>query len=148
MDPSSTIVLQKPKLSGRTHSSSSSSTYPAVDAPTGADVLSALSLQELAQIFKKYGEEKNNKSLANLLYDTKYAFGPIETTGDLVKVISSHAYKEYQSDREFATTQKKQTLNVLRSLRLVDCLRKFDEIKRFRNELLSKKKKQFHHLRT
>ena len=115
MDPSSTVDLKKPLSS----SSSSCSTFPAVNTPSGAEVLSSLSLLELAQIFKKYGEEKNNKALSNLVHDTKYAFGPIETTGDLVKVISSHAYKEYQSERAYASLQRKQTSNVLIALRSV-----------------------------
>ena len=55
--------------------------------------------------------------MANLVFDTKYAFGPIRTTEDLAKVISSHAYKEYQSEWEYASIQKRQTMNALRALR-------------------------------
>jgi len=103
MDPTSTAEFWKPSSSP---SSSSSFSSPPLSSPTAADVLESLSQAELAQIFKKYGEEKNNKSLANLVFDTKYAFGPIRTTEDLAKVISSHAYKEYQSEWEYASIQK------------------------------------------
>ena len=119
MDPSSTLEMKKAFSSSSSSSPSSTSAFPAVNTPTGAEVLSSLSLHELTQIFKKYGEEKKSKALANLVYDTKYAFGPIETLGDLAKVISSHAFKDYQSEREYASLQKKQTTNVLRALRLV-----------------------------
>jgi len=109
MDPTSTAKFGKP--------SASSSSSPTLPSPTAADVLESLTQAELAQIFKKYGEEKNNKSLANLVFDTKYAFGPIRTTEDLAKVISSHAYKEYQSEWEYASIQRRQTMNALRALR-------------------------------
>ena len=112
MDPTSTAEFWKPS------SSPSSFSSPPLSSPTAADVLESLSQAELAQIFKKYGEEKNNKSLANLVFDTKYAFGPIRTTEDLAKVISSHAYKDYQSEWEYASIQKRQTMNALRALRL------------------------------
>ena len=118
MDPTSTIQIKKLSASTSPSSrSSSTSPPPTASSPTAAEVLGSLSQLDLAQIFKKYGEEKNNKSLANLVFDTKYAFGPIETTEDLAKVISSYAYKEHLSDWEFASTQKRQTLNVLRALR-------------------------------
>jgi hypothetical protein len=74
----------------------------------------------LAQIFQKYGEERNNRLLASAIVDTKYALGRIQTTEDLSRVISSHAYREYLTEREYASAQVKQTENALMALRSVD----------------------------
>ena len=113
MDPSSFVDRRDRFFS----SSSSSSSSSFILNPTGAEVLGALSRTHLAQVLKKYGDERKNKGLANLIYDTKYAFGPIQTTLDFAKVISSHAYKPYQSERDFSSEQKRLTMNSLRALR-------------------------------
>ena len=112
-DCDSPLDLRMDPSSSSTSSSSSSS----IPTPTAAEVLGALPRTHLAQILKKYGDEKKNKGLAALIYDTKYAFGPIQTTLDFAKVISSHAYKPYQSERDFSSEQKRQTMNSLRALR-------------------------------
>ena len=115
MDPSS-FVDRRDGFS-TSSSSSTESSSSSIPTPTAAEVLGALPRTHLAQILKKYGDEKKNKGLAALIYDTKYAFGPIQTTLDFAKVISSHAYKPYQSERDFSSEQKRQTMNSLRALR-------------------------------
>ena len=57
---------------------------PSGDDMTAAEVLKCSSIEELTKIFQDYGEERFARQIASAIKRSKY---PIETTGDLVKVI-------------------------------------------------------------
>jgi len=63
--------------------------YRVKDQLTAADVVNHMSLKGLCQVIKKYGEERYAKQIAHAIVDSRYAFGPITTTTQLAKIITT-----------------------------------------------------------
>lgn len=61
------------------------------------DVVNTYSESELAEIFFKYGEEPMARKIARQIIDTRKK-SPIETTGDLVKIIEKVVFKKKGSN--------------------------------------------------
>ncbi|GFO18149.1 ribosomal RNA small subunit methyltransferase h [Plakobranchus ocellatus] len=59
------------------------------DSPTAADVVNNLDPADLANILKKYGEEKKARQIAHAIVDARYAFGNFTRTKQLAEVLSS-----------------------------------------------------------
>ena len=59
------------------------------DQMTAADVVNTLDEVALARIISRYGEEKHARSIATAIVESRYAFGDITTTGQLIKIINS-----------------------------------------------------------
>uniref|UniRef100_A0A0B7AHX3 Methyltransferase-like protein 15 n=2 Tax=Arion vulgaris TaxID=1028688 RepID=A0A0B7AHX3_9EUPU len=57
------------------------------DSPTAADIVNNLDPQDLAHIFKKYGEERKSLQIAHALVEARYAFGNFTRTKQLADVI-------------------------------------------------------------
>ncbi len=55
-------------------------------AVTAADLLNGLSRDELAKLFQRYGEEQSARRIASAVVCAR-SLGPLESTGDLVRVI-------------------------------------------------------------
>lgn len=58
---------------------------PSSGGPTAADLVNQLSAEALAEILYRYGEERQSRRIARAIVDER----PLETTGDLVRVIES-----------------------------------------------------------
>ena len=56
---------------------------------TAADVVNNLDAADLANILKKYGEEKVARKIAQAVVDARYAFGNFTRTKQLADVVSS-----------------------------------------------------------
>lgn len=56
---------------------------------TAMDVVNNLDERQLADIIKKYGEEKNYRKIATAIVESRYAFGKITRTKQLADVIES-----------------------------------------------------------
>lgn len=66
---------------------------------TAADVVNNSSEEELAKIFKNYGEEKFSKEIAAAIVERRKV-KPIERTGELVEVILQVYRKKLKTDKE------------------------------------------------
>jgi 16S rRNA (cytosine1402-N4)-methyltransferase len=69
------------------------------DLKTAADLLSTLPAQDLAQIFKDFGEEKLAQDIANAIVDTRKN-ARLSTVGDLVAIILDVYRKKLKSKKD------------------------------------------------
>jgi 16S rRNA (cytosine1402-N4)-methyltransferase len=69
------------------------------DVATAAEVLNTLSAFELANIFRKYGEEKLNKEIANSVVEIREQ-KKIKTVGDFVEIVLQVYRKKLKTDKE------------------------------------------------
>lgn len=69
------------------------------DNKTAADIVNAYSQQELALVFKKYGEEQLSKLIAQEIVDTRKE-DYIDTVGKLVEIILKVYRKKLRTDKE------------------------------------------------
>ena len=56
---------------------------------TAMDVVNNLEADDLYNIIKKYGEERNARRIATSLVEARYAFGKITRTKQLAEIIES-----------------------------------------------------------
>lgn len=57
--------------------------------PTAADVVNTLDTEELARIFKVYGEEKRSRKIASAIVDSRFMLKKIHTTKELANIVLS-----------------------------------------------------------
>ena len=57
--------------------------------PSAADVINTLNADELARIFKVYGEERNAKKIAQTIVDSRFLMKRINTTRELAEMVQS-----------------------------------------------------------
>lgn len=69
------------------------------DQPTAADVVNSLDETDLANIFRKYGEDKRSKKIAHAIVEARSAFGRITTTRELAGIVESVCEGAYGLDR-------------------------------------------------
>ncbi|KAK6190309.1 hypothetical protein SNE40_002209 [Patella caerulea] len=69
------------------------------DQPSAADVINMMSEPELYRIIKKYGEEHLARKIANIIVESRYAFGKITTTKQLANIISSVFTGDHRKDK-------------------------------------------------
>ncbi|XP_055712428.1 probable methyltransferase-like protein 15 homolog [Phlebotomus papatasi] len=66
--------------------------------PTAADVLARASEMDLYKIFKIYGEEKYSRKIARAIVQARYSIKKIETTKELVDLVSACCEEEFRLD--------------------------------------------------
>uniref|UniRef100_A0A6V7L6A4 Methyltransferase-like protein 15 homolog n=1 Tax=Bracon brevicornis TaxID=1563983 RepID=A0A6V7L6A4_9HYME len=67
--------------------------------PTAADVLERASEDDLARIFKYYGEERMAKRIARAIVDARYSFRKLETTWQLARLVESVLGGDMRTDQ-------------------------------------------------
>ncbi|XP_059618227.1 probable methyltransferase-like protein 15 homolog [Phlebotomus argentipes] len=66
--------------------------------PTAADVLARAGELDLYRIFKVYGEEKNARKIARAIVQARYGVKRIETTKELVDLVSACCEEDFRLD--------------------------------------------------
>jgi len=66
---------------------------------TAADVVNSLPESDLANILKKYGEEKKNNTIARAIVDHRNSFGPITSTTELAELVMLVYEDNHNKDR-------------------------------------------------
>ncbi|ESO86964.1 hypothetical protein LOTGIDRAFT_194513 [Lottia gigantea] len=69
------------------------------DQPSACEVVNLLSENDLYHIIKKYGEENKARKIANMIVESRYAYGRIETTQQLANIVKSVFDIEYKKDK-------------------------------------------------
>lgn len=75
------------------------------------DIVNTFETEELAKIFKDYGEERDAKRIARAI-DKARSAKPVETTGDLVRVILATVPKRFQPKQIHPATRVFQALRI------------------------------------
>ena len=69
------------------------------DQPSAADVLAKIDENDLARIFKVYGEEKQAKKIARAIVDARYSVKKLETTKELADLVYAVFGSENRMDK-------------------------------------------------
>ncbi|XP_063231343.1 probable methyltransferase-like protein 15 homolog [Bacillus rossius redtenbacheri] len=69
------------------------------DVPTAADVLAQADEEDLARIFKVYGEEKKAKKIARAVIEARYTFKKLETTSELSELVAAVCGGDHRLDK-------------------------------------------------
>lgn len=80
-------------------------------AATARDLVNTLDADELARIFREYGEEKDAKRIARAIERARRA-APIETTGELVRIILDTVPKRFHAGAIHPATKVFQALRI------------------------------------
>ena len=78
---------------------------------TAKDLVNQLSAEELAALFKNYGEERWSRRIARAI-ESQRLRGPIQTTGDLVRIIEKAVPKRFHFARLHPATRVFQALRI------------------------------------
>jgi 16S rRNA (cytosine1402-N4)-methyltransferase len=70
---------------------------------TAADLINNLSVEELAGIFRRYGEESHSKRIARAIVAHRVAHRPLHTTSELARLIESEIGRRGRPGRHPAT---------------------------------------------
>ncbi|OTF78231.1 methyltransferase-like protein 15-like protein, partial [Euroglyphus maynei] len=65
--------------------------------PSAADVINTLNADELAKIFKVYGEERNAKKIAQTIVDSRFLMKRLNTTRELAELVQSVTSNAFNS---------------------------------------------------
>lgn len=70
-----------------------------LEQPSAADILARIDENDLARIFKVYGEEKQAKKIARAIVDARYAVKKLETTKELADLVYAVFGSENRMDK-------------------------------------------------
>lgn len=97
--------------------------------PTAADLVAELSAEELARVFREYGEEPRAKAVARTLAEARKE-APIRTTGELRRLVTKAVGARREEGRDPAT-------RVFQALRIATN-RELVELERFLDDAISR----------
>ncbi|MBI5238231.1 MAG: 16S rRNA (cytosine(1402)-N(4))-methyltransferase RsmH [Deltaproteobacteria bacterium] len=80
-------------------------------AKTAYDLVNTLSREELAKIFRVYGEERNSARIASAIERAR-SIKPIETTGELKEIVLNAVPKKFHGGRTHPATRVFQALRI------------------------------------